>query len=755
MAYSEVTAGPGKVFTPKSRIELTISCKNLADKDVFSKSDPLCVLFVKPPRATGFVEHDRTEVVKDSLNPTFKHKFVIDYMFEEVQELKFQVYDSDSKSSNLKNHEFLGEAQCRLSEIVGKGTLVSTLKSSGSFKKSSISIRSQEVAHSNDKVLLQFHANNLDKKDFLGKSDPYVVLYRENMDRTFTVIHKTEVIQNTLNPKWRAFQLPVQSIALKSGDADLKIEIYDWDKNSSDDLIGICSTSFTKLKAGPGQHNTYEVINPKKKSKKSYKNSGTISLTQYQYVQEPSFLDFIQGGLEINLIISIDFTQSNGHPQSRDSLHYYTQNKHSQYGLALYSVGEILQDYDHKKRFPALGFGGLLPNQQVSHCFFLNGSSSDPDCLGIPGIMQAYYSSLQTVNLYGPTNFSPCINYTANRVRQSSSPDKYTILLIITDGIITDMHETIRAIIDASFLPLSIIIVGVGRADFSAMDHLDADKRNLSSGGRTACRDIVQFVPFQSILDRYGNNIDAAKAELAKCVLAEVPQQVIGYMKFKNIKPSARKSFRGQPGGPEPQGPPPANPVYPTPGAPSGPSQNAGQLPYPGQNAYPAPGAPSAPYNNAGQAPYPGQNPYPGSAPIPGAPPASQQNSGYSPYPGSAPLPGAPPSSQPSSAPSPYPGTAPSAPNFNSGQAPYPSGGPSNQVPYPGGGPMAPGANPAQAPYPGGGFMAPSSQASQSPYPNFSGSNSNTYPTAPPGNQQGQSPYPNNQQHYPSPYPNP
>jgi hypothetical protein len=44
-----------------------------------------------------------------------------------------------------------------------------------------------------------------------------------------------------------------------------------------------------------------------------------------------------------------------------------------------------------------------------------------------------------------------------------------TILLILTDGIITDLEQTKEAIVAASKLPLSIIIIGVGEADFSAM----------------------------------------------------------------------------------------------------------------------------------------------------------------------------------------------------------------------------------------------------------------------------------------------
>ena len=48
---------------------------------------------------------------------------------------------------------------------------------------------------------------------------------------------------------------------------------------------------------------------------------------------------------------------------------------------------------------------------------------------------------------------------------------------MLTDGAISDMVQTKKSIIRASRLPMSIIIVGVGRADFAAMDELDADEK--------------------------------------------------------------------------------------------------------------------------------------------------------------------------------------------------------------------------------------------------------------------------------------
>lgn len=73
----------------------------------------------------------------------------------------------------------------------------------------------------------------------------------------------------------------------------------------------------------------------------------------------------------------------------------------------------------------------------------------------------------------------------------------YQTLLILTDGEIHDMSKTIDLVCQATNLPYSVIIVGVGNADFSNMQKLDGDGGLYNSQGQRAARDIVQFVPFR------------------------------------------------------------------------------------------------------------------------------------------------------------------------------------------------------------------------------------------------------------------
>lgn len=598
---------PGSAVNPSTQVEISVSCRNLQDKDTFSKSDPMCVLFTKDVRSGSYHEFGRTEMIKDTLNPDFVTKFVMSYFFEESQKLKFEVYDVDSPKQALSSHDFLGRLECTLGEIVGGSSGRMDAKLQGASGKGQIIVRAEEMSSSKELLTLHFSGTKLDKKDFLGKSDPFLIFYKANEDNSFTAVHKTEVIKNTLNPTWRPFQIAAAKLCSGDYDRTVKIECYDWDSDGSHDFIGDCTTNVRELTEKPNL--SFELINQKKRAKKkSYKNSGQLHLLSVKKEIKPSFLDYLKGGTQLNFTVAVDFTGSNGNPSSPNSLHYINPYQPNQYVAAIQAVGEIIQDYDSDKLFPVLGFGAKLPDGSVSHEFPVTFNAANPYVQGIAGILDAYQNAIRRVQLYGPTNFSPVINHVSRFASSIRDGSNYFVLLILTDGEITDTRNTIDAIVNASHLPLSIIIVGVGNADFTAMNILDADEKRLCSNGKYAARDIVQFVPFRDFMGgQYGGNAQISQAALAKEVLAEIPDQVVQYMLANKIAPKPPRQDVLLPGqSPAPQNPPPGQNQPPGQNPP--PPQNQGPMP---SWASPPPGAPSAPPPaGGGSCPYPQKGPW-------------------------------------------------------------------------------------------------------------------------------------------------
>uniref|UniRef100_A0AAQ5XVL0 C2 domain-containing protein n=1 Tax=Amphiprion ocellaris TaxID=80972 RepID=A0AAQ5XVL0_AMPOC len=526
-----------------TKVELRLTCKGISDRDALSKPDPCFIL--KMQSHGQWMEVDRTEVIRSCVNPTYSKVFTLDFYFEEVQRLRFELYDINSSHNGLKEATFLGSVECTLGQIISQRKLSKALlRPGGTVGKAIITITAEELTGNDDYIELSFSARKLDDKDFFSKSDPFLEIYRLNDDATLQLVYRTETVMNNLNPVWKTFKVSLNSLC--SGDHERKLQctVWDWDSNGKHDYIGEFEATFKEMRGAiDGRQVQWPCINPKYKvKKKNYKNSGIVILNQCKIIKMHSFLDYIMGGCQIQFTVAIDFTASNGDPRNSCSLHYIHPYQPNEYLKALVAVGEICQDYDSDKMFPAFGFGARIPPDfKVSHDFAVNFNEENPECAGIQGVVEAYQACLPKLQLYGPTNIAPIIQKVANSASQevhTKEAMQYFILLILTDGVITDMADTREAIVQASHLPMSVIIVGVGNADFSDMQMLDGDDGILRSPkGEPVLRDIVQFVPFR-------NFKHASPAALAKSVLAEVPNQVVDYYNSKGIKPKVPSEYQ-------------------------------------------------------------------------------------------------------------------------------------------------------------------------------------------------------------------
>eukprot|EP01034_Spumella_vulgaris_P025881 gene25881-32387_t len=406
-----------------------------------------------------------------------------------------------------------------------------------------VSVRGEALTHTRDRLCVTFSANNLvNKGGFFGTSDPFLSISRINEDNTRTVVFQNKHIDNTLNPRWAEVRIPTATLCNGDFDRPLRIEVWDWDKHGKHVSMGVADTSVRSLLGTNGTSGMHVIEADKKLKSKSYVNSGSLMASNVSIEKNPTFSDFITGGCEISLVVAIDFTMSNGDPVTPQSLHYISPagNSMNAYQHAIQSVCSVLQPYDSDHMYPVYGFGARvrLPDGQYSpaqHCFPVYGGGVEVP--GLDGILTAYKDCLRSVMLSGPTLFGPLITaaaHTAASANCCQEKQKYTILLILTDGVVNDLEQTVAAVVAASFTPLSIVIVGVGGADFAEMHALDSDEKMLTHSGTTAARDIVQFVSFNEMVAK-------GPHALAEQVLQEVPSQLLAYMKQHSIVPHEPK----------------------------------------------------------------------------------------------------------------------------------------------------------------------------------------------------------------------
>ena len=77
------------------------------------------------------------------------------------------------------------------------------------------------------------------------------------------------------------------------------------------------------------------------------KPAGQLHVLSASVSKEYTFLDYIQSGWELNMVVAIDFTGSNGNPPTPGTLHYLDPTGHAQnqYEATLTGLSSVLEQY--------------------------------------------------------------------------------------------------------------------------------------------------------------------------------------------------------------------------------------------------------------------------------------------------------------------------------------------------------------------------------------------------------------------------
>jgi len=208
------------------------------------------------------------------------------------------------------------------------------------------------------------------------------------------------------------------------------------------------------------------------------------------------------------------------------TLHYRNPDIQNDYEKVISAVGTILLDYDSNKKIPVWGFGAKYEGI-IRHCFQC-GEKAAVD--GVNEILEAYRQTFQSgLTMSRPTDITEVLKNASilsrNRQEEAENNGKqaFTILLILTDGVVTDIQKTIRTLQSIYDSPMLMVIVGIGNAYFTSIRNLDnmSEECNLN--------DISHFIEFNA----HKNNINS----LTETLLEEIPNKMVRYYTRNGISP--------------------------------------------------------------------------------------------------------------------------------------------------------------------------------------------------------------------------
>lgn len=556
-------AWASRLTAPVIKVDLIISCHNLPKKDLLSQADAFCVLwqipngysvqrnqYGVPAKLPGRQEEERgrTEVSRACVNPTFKHKFRLEYSFHEEQTYVLRVYDEDLRyATDLKEHDYLGGCVFTIGQLMGAKGCALARKLGQSSDQAYMVVTGEEILETREVLEFRFSCQDLvkeqniiDQSKVLDQCRPYFRLERLNRDdQSWELVWKSEVIKDTLDPTWMEARLPLQLLCNDDQTNPLKITIWDYEKHSSShDLLGFVESTVAEIieKAKDGQIPVFIVMREKRKLFRGskLKHVGLLKVLKASVITIPSMMQYLSGGCSLDLVIGIDCTTANGEWGTEKNLHFSAAHWMNDYQAGIQKLGSIAENFARGRHSSLWGLGAELKGE-YRRCYAME----ERLCEGA-ALLKAYDDHVAenpTFALGKPCFLKPLIQAATFRTIKSSRRRQcYTVLTVFTAGDIVDLPETVDLICTAAEdAPISIVIIGVGNSDFGAIEKLCGDDNNgrlRDSRGIPIAREIVTFVSFK----QFGGNASEVIAEALK----DVPEQFVEYHVMNGSKPLAR-----------------------------------------------------------------------------------------------------------------------------------------------------------------------------------------------------------------------
>jgi len=166
----------------------------------------------------------------------------------------------------------------------------------------------------------------------------FFLIHKNISGQAWKPVYKSE-ITTSINKRfsWNRISILTAELCNEEPEREIRVEFFKSSKTGKHKNLGFITCNLAQIKEG-----TYNYMTQGKSKNQQ------VTFSEVNFHKRHSFLEYVFGGCEIQLVTAVDFTLSNGNPSRKDSLHYLDLQK-NEYLNAIKSVGNILQYYDSDK----------------------------------------------------------------------------------------------------------------------------------------------------------------------------------------------------------------------------------------------------------------------------------------------------------------------------------------------------------------------------------------------------------------------
>ena len=235
-----------------------------------------------------------------------------------------------------------------------------------------------------------------------------------------------------------------------------------------------------------------------------------------------TLFDYLKAGITLEGYIGIDFTKGTEHISNSES---------NQYLQAIAGFRETL--FDFIRDFEVYGYGAELIDSNENNKDYFNLNLKNNTALrGYTNIESAYKECLNKIKFNEDNVLSPLIQNIRKVIYSKYKADSYSILFLLINSPPknNDFQNTIDALIEITYLPLSVVIIGIGNSEFDDIKKLFAHKNKISSKGMEKLRNNSHFITMKDC--NFNNDI------LKNKCLKDIPKQIVQYYSINQTTPN-------------------------------------------------------------------------------------------------------------------------------------------------------------------------------------------------------------------------
>ena len=241
--------------------------------------------------------------------------------------------------------------------------------------------------------------------------------------------------------------------------------------------------------------------------------------------------DFLKSGIKLNVFFAFDFSSGNNKQPRIQSINNYSK--------IINKFNQSIFHYAKKQSAYLYGYGGIYQKNPNDEDIFNLDSGNNNKPTPLDKFHEVYSSAKNSVIPKENVVLSKLIKRITKYIYDNYEPRNYNVLLILARELPdnSDKQDFIDSLIESSYLPLTIIIIGEGKNNFDHLKEYCSNELKEASSGMEKNRNNILYTTFS-------NNFNENEDKMIQWCLEEISKQMLEF--YSLIKCTPKQIWQNQ-----------------------------------------------------------------------------------------------------------------------------------------------------------------------------------------------------------------